>query len=127
MPISPPPLLDVYYAPSCAPCRLDLPVLAELVTRNGVAVRIIVVSEAAKAMADLTAASPALAKTAQIAPAQDTRALLRQAGDSDGILPYARTHAGGKVCATWRGRLSLPKALQMLAACRQRPISPPLR
>lgn len=123
----PPPVFEIYYAPSCAPCRLDLPVAAELVKRDGVALRIVIVSDAAKALADLRAVSPALANAAELPAEPNPRAVLRGAGDPDGILPYARTRAHGKTCATWRGRLSLAKALEMIAACRKRLTAPPLR
>jgi hypothetical protein len=121
----PPPVFEIYYAPSCAPCRLDLPVAAELLRRDGVTLRIVIVNDAPKALADLKAISPALAKTAQVPAEQNSRAVLRSAGDPDGILPYARTRAAGKTCATWRGRLSLDKALQMIAACKKRLTAPP--
>jgi hypothetical protein len=123
----PPPVFEIYYAPSCAPCRLDLPVAAALVERDGVTLRIVIVSDAVKARADLRAVSPALANSAVLPAGQNPRAILRSAGDPDGILPYARTRERGRTCATWRGRLSLDKALQMIAACHQRLTAPPSR
>jgi hypothetical protein len=123
----PPPVFEIYYAPSCAPCRLDLPVAAALVKRDGVSLRIVIVSDTPKALADLRAISPTLEKAAQVSAEQDPRAVLRSAGDPDGILPYARTREAGKTCATWRGRLSLDKALQMIAACKKRLTAPPSR
>lgn len=87
----------------------------------------VIVSDATQAMAELKAVSPALAKAVEIPAQQNPRAALRDAGDPDGILPYARARANGKTCATWRGRLSLDKAMQMIAACRQRLTAPPSR
>lgn len=122
--VLPPPVFEIYYAPSCAPCRLDLPVAAALLKQDGTTLRIVIVSDTPKALADLRAVSPALEKAAEIPAKQDPRALLRHAGDPDGILPYARTRDAGKTCATWRGRLSLARAVQMISACRQRLTAP---
>jgi len=116
----PPPTLEIYYAPTCAPCRLDLPVATELLKQDGVRLRIVIVSDAPKALADLKAASPALVKVAEVPAEQNPRTVLRRAGNADGILPYARTRNSANTCATWRGRLSLDKALEMIAACRKR-------
>jgi hypothetical protein len=127
MPLLPPPVFEMYYAPTCAPCRLDLPVAAELLRRSDVELRIMIVSDARKALAELKAVSPALASVAHEAAVQNPRTVLRRAGNADGILPYARTREGGKTCAAWRGRLSLDKALQMIAACRKRLTAPPSR
>ena len=127
MPVLPPPVFEIYYAPTCAPCRLDLPVAAELVKRNGVTLQIVIVNDPPKALEDFRTISPALEKAAHVPAEQDPRAVLRRAGDPDGILPYARTRDGGKTCATWRGRLSLDKALQMIAACKKRLTAPPAR
>jgi hypothetical protein len=127
MPVLPPPVFEMYYASTCAPCRLDLPVAAQLIRRNDVTLQIVIVNDALKALADLRAISPALVKAAHVPAEPDPRAMLRSAGDPDGILPYARTRDGGKTCATWRGRLSLDKALRMIAACRKRFTAPPSR
>jgi thiol-disulfide isomerase/thioredoxin len=117
----------MYYASTCAPCQLDLPVAAALVKQNSVKLRIVIIGNAPKALADLKAVSSSLVDAAETTAEQNPRAVLRSAGDSDGILPYARTRDNGKTCATWRGRLSLDKALQMIAACRQRLTAPPSR
>ena len=121
----PPLTFEIYYAPTCAPCRLDLPVATELLNQDGVRLRIVIVSDAPKALADLKAASPALVKVAEVPSEHNPRTVLRRAGNADGILPYARTRNNANTCATWRGRLSLDKALEMIAACRKRFTAPP--
>jgi thiol-disulfide isomerase/thioredoxin len=47
MPIAlPPPVLEVFYAPTCAPCRLELPVLTQIVEKRNMRVRIILIDDA---------------------------------------------------------------------------------
>jgi hypothetical protein len=123
----PPPILEVYYAPSCAPCRLELPTIAEISRQDGVRIRIVIVGDKEKAMADLHATSPRLDRYAEPGRRGDAREILRRAGNPDGILPYARSvTSDGKNCVRWRGRITLAKARQMLAACKRMVISPPL-
>ena len=110
--IAVPPALEVYYAATCAPCRLELPVLAAAL-REGAPVRVMLLTEEKRARAELAAISPDLAAQAVAAPAgQDPRIILRQAGDADGILPFARTS-----CAGWRGTLTLERIRTLLAGC----------
>lgn len=121
-----PPVLEVYYAPSCAPCRLELPVLAEFVRRDGAHIRIVILSEEARARRELRAASPQLSANAVVGSQASPRAILRAAGDNDSILPYARSlGADGKVCAAWRGRLTLEKAWELVSACARKLTSHP--
>jgi thiol-disulfide isomerase/thioredoxin len=113
----PPAILEVYYAPSCAPCRLELPVLAELVRDDHARVRTVIVSEEAKARRELS--EFALGATAVVAsrPHSTPRATLLAARDTEAILPYARALTpAGKVCARWRGRLAVLRARALLAA-----------
>lgn len=113
-----PPRLEAYYAPVCAPCRLELPaVLKALDTGNDI--RILIVSDIARAKSDLQAVSPHLDQAAHIAAGRDARDRLRRAGDADGILPFARSvSARGKVCATWRGALTAFRIQDLLSRCR---------
>jgi hypothetical protein len=121
----PPAVLEVYYAPSCAPCRLELPVLAEFERSRGAKQRIVIVSEEKIARETLRAESPRLEQTAVSPPRADPRATLREAGDLDGILPYARAIApSGRTCARWRGRLTLARARALVASCARAVISP---
>lgn len=114
----PPPVLEVYYAPSCAPCRLDLPVVVEFAKLDGARVRIVIVSEEARARGDLRQVSARLAADAVVGRQSTPSAILREAGDDDGILPYARSvTAKGDICARWRGRLTLAKAQELVSAC----------
>jgi hypothetical protein len=118
--------LDVYYASTCAPCRLELPVLAEA-ARDGLPVTIVLLTEADRARRELARVSPELANRARVPPSgpeagagpADPRAVLRAAGDPDGILPFAQTRdADGRPCRSWRGLLTLERIRGLLAACR---------
>ena len=112
-----PPQLEVYYASTCAPCRVELPVLRDAVA-EGRNIRIRIVSTPEKAMADFQSTSASLARTASVATGRDERDRLRRAGDSDGILPYSRSLSGnGRVCSVWRGMLTLPRIRAMLQRC----------
>jgi thiol-disulfide isomerase/thioredoxin len=114
----PPAILEVYYAPSCAPCRMELPVLAEVRRRDGAKLRIVIVSDDQKARDTLRAVSPSLAQAAHSPQFADARASLRAAGDPDGILPYARSLSStGRTCAQWRGGLTLGRVRALVAAC----------
>jgi hypothetical protein len=121
----PPPVLEVFYSPTCAPCRLELPVLAEVVHGQGTSVRIIILDQEERARVELHAASPRLDAVA-VGPAADApRDVLRTAGNDRGILPYARTvDSEGAVCSTWSGRLTVSRIKSMVAACARRLTSP---
>jgi len=117
MPIADAPILEVYYAATCAPCRRELPALAEVLP--GIELVIYVLGDADKAREQLRKASPALAERARYSPpGGDEREFLRQAGDADGILPYARlVTLSGKLCQSWRGILTETRIQTMIAAC----------
>ncbi len=117
----PVPVLDVYFAPTCAPCRLELPVLAEAV-KDGLPITIVLLTDQPRARRELAAVSPALAARAiPVPPAADPRAALREAGDPDGILPFSRVRAAaGTTCPTWRGMLTLQRIRTLLAGCSTR-------
>ncbi len=85
VPTLPPPVLEVYYSPTCAPCRLELPVVAEFAKRDGVRVRIVIVSEEVRARDDLRQISTRLVADAVVGSQSTPRAVLRAAGDADGI------------------------------------------
>ena len=122
----PPPVLEIYYSPVCAPCRLDLPIVAEFAKEDGSRVRIVILDQVPRAKADLRAVSERLASTAVVAVLQDPRITLRASGDDDGILPYARSIApNGEICARWRGRITLARAHSLVAACMKPLILPP--
>ena len=119
----PPPVLEVYYSPTCAPCRLELPVLGELVRRDGSIVRIVILDQEQRARGDIRAISASLERSAARVPGLRVglppRKVLLAAGDADGILPFARALAPkGKLCGSWRGGLTLLRARALLAACR---------
>ena len=121
----PPPVLEVFYSPSCAPCRLELPVVAQIADGQGVQVRIVILDQEERARQELREVSPALETAAATRIAASPNELLREAGDDKGILPYARSlAASGEVCARWSGGLTLSRARSLLAACAQRVISP---
>jgi len=117
LPALPPPVLEVFYSPVCAPCRLELPVLADYM-RNGNAdrLRIVIISDEARAREDLRAVSPRLearAETRGDSPGET----LRASGNTSGILPYARSVREEEVCAQWEGRLTPQRIDMLLAAC----------
>ena len=69
--------------------------------------RVVIVDEEARALAELRAASPRLADdgVTRIAPFPGT--VLRQTGDTYGLLPYTQSTApDGALCARWDGRLT---------------------
>ncbi len=114
----PPPVLEVFYSPTCAPCRLELPVLAELSGGPGVSVRIVILDQELRARSELREVSASLEARAigpaSIAPGD----VLRAAGNDRGILPYARTVGSeGRVCSTWSGMLTVGRVKSLLAAC----------
>lgn len=112
------PHLEVYYASTCAPCRVELPVILEAL-QDGTNIRILIVSDLRQAKADLAATAPRLVQAAQMADGRDARDRLRGAGDADGILPFTRAvNAKGKICATWRGALTRFRIQDLLSRCR---------
>jgi thiol-disulfide isomerase/thioredoxin len=121
----PPPVLEVFYSPTCTPCRLELPAVAELASEESAAVRIIILDQEQRARADLRAASPRLEAIATGPSAAAPGDALRAAGNANGILPYARTvTADGEVCAKWSGGLTISRAKSLLAACARLATSP---
>jgi len=121
----PPPTLEVFYSSSCAPCRAELPVLAEFASKDGARVRIIILSEEARARRELHAVSPLLEAAAESRIEKSPGTVLRSAGNSLGILPYARsTAANGDVCARWKGWLTLARARDLMSACARLIASP---
>ncbi|HEX3945012.1 MAG TPA: thioredoxin family protein [Rhizomicrobium sp.] len=114
----PPPVLEVFYSPTCAPCRLELPVLAQIVERDGVRLRIVLLDQEQRARDDIRKVSVTLEKVATPPSKLAPRRVLLLADDTDGILPFARSLLpSGKACAVWRGRLTVLRARAMLAAC----------
>jgi hypothetical protein len=86
--------------------------------REGSDVRVLIVSDAPRAMQDLSSAGQPLARIASIAPGSSPNNRLRMAGDADGILPYSKAVDGhGRVCARWRGMLSLSRIRELLLRC----------
>ena len=117
-PMTPPPVLEVFYSPSCAPCRLELPVVTEFAKQDGARVRIVIVDQEALARRELRAASGQLETGAVTRTNAFPGATLREAGDRYAILPYARSLGGNAtVCARWGGRLTVAKARELVAAC----------
>lgn len=120
-----PPTLEVYYASSCAACRLDLPAVAQFVKENGATVRIVILTDRAQAHEEIAAVSPQLSKAAIAKGEATPREVLHMAGDDDELLPYARAvSADNKTCAAWRGRMTLAKARELVASCARRLTSP---
>ncbi len=117
--VAPPPaMLEVYYAPSCAPCRLELPALAEFARTDPTRLHIVIVNEESLARETLIAASPRLGAAAASSPVSNARALLRAAGDADGMLPYARALTpSGRICARWFGILTHDRLRTLLNSC----------
>lgn len=116
--IATPPHLEVYYASTCAPCRVELPVISEAITA-GNDIRILVVSDPDRARTDLATVNPALLFKMRLAEGKNPRDRLRLAGDTDGILPFTRSvGAQGNICATWRGLLTRFRIRALLARCR---------
>ena len=121
----PPPVLEVFYSPSCAPCRLELPVLAKAVEGGGTVVRIVILDQEQRAREDLRAVSPKL-EAAAVAPTEaDPRDTLRSAGNANGILPYALSRTDrGEVCDRWSGGLTMTRLRILLEACSRLITSP---
>ena len=112
-----PPHLDVYYAPTCAPCRLELPAILGAI-EDGKDIRVLIVSDPVRSIADLAAVSSKLVKVAYPAQGANPRDRLRRVGDADGILPFTRSVGGkGRVCGIWRGALTRWRILDLLSRC----------
>jgi len=123
-----PATLEVYYSPACVPCRLELPVIAEFYHSDGRRVHIVILDQFERSRDDLRTVSAHLAETAIVSPTSNPRDALRKAGDSDGILPFARSvTSDGKTCASWRGELTLSRARSLVAACVRKVTSPARR
>jgi hypothetical protein len=122
----PPPALEVFYSPTCTPCRLELPALATL-AGDGTTIRIVLLDQEERARSELRAVSPVL-ETAAVGPSSEApRDVLRAAGNANGILPFARAvTADEATCATWSGGLTVERARSLLAAC-ARLVSAPRR
>jgi thiol-disulfide isomerase/thioredoxin len=121
----PPPVLEVFYSPTCAPCRLELPVLAEVVRGQGTSVRIVILDQEERARGELHAVSPGLDAVAVGPEATAPADVLRAAGNDRGILPYARAvDSEGAACSTWSGGLTVSRIKSMFAACARRLTSP---
>jgi hypothetical protein len=121
----PPAVLEVFYSPTCAPCRLELPAVAEFSGSRNATVRIIILDQEERARAELRAVSPRLEAIATGPSAASPGDVLRAAGDANGILPYARfVTADGEVCAKWSGGLTISRAKSLLAACARLATSP---
>ena len=118
IPLPPPAIVEVYFAPSCAPCRLELPALVELARKSPDRLRLVIVGERAAALQALSDASPRLAMLAVDKTHMNPRATLLAAGDGDGVLPFAKSVAAdGRTCARWRGGLTWDRVQSLLSAC----------
>jgi hypothetical protein len=122
----PPPVLEVFYSPTCTPCRLELPAVAEIVGQGDVKVRIVILDQEERARTELSTVSPLLEAIAVPPTSAPPGDVLRAAGDANGILPYARNlTAKGEVCAKWSGGLTVSRVRTLLAACARFATSPP--
>jgi hypothetical protein len=120
----PPPVLEVFYSPTCAPCRLELPAVASMAADKDARVRIVILDQEERARSELRAVSPQLNTVAIASEPTAPSDVLRSAGNERGILPYARSiSAEGQTCAAWSGGLTVERAKALLAAC-ARLISP---
>ncbi|ENY71502.1 thioredoxin [Aeromonas diversa CDC 2478-85] len=106
------PLLINYYAPWCAPCQKELPLLQEMVTRHGL--QVLLVSYDATTREELVR---------QGAPLPPQLPLIRQLPDAR--LPYARPQAlptsylldaSGRLKETITGELSPQKVDELVAS-----------
>ena len=121
----PPPSLEIFYSSTCVPCRLELPVLAEVVSADGTRMRIFILEQEERARGELRAVSPRLEAIAVGPTTAAPGDVLRAAGNDRGILPYARSvDAQGNVCMMWSGRLTVSRVKRLLAACTRRLTSP---
>ena len=109
MPATDLPILEVYYADNCVPCRQEVPVLGRIAENIRLVVYVL-------DNADHLPTRPN--QTVILTAPADPRTVLRQAGDADGILPYARSvSATGVMCQSWRGIVTVQRAAQMVSAC----------
>jgi hypothetical protein len=121
----PPPVIEVFYSSTCTPCRLELPILAEVMGEQGTRMRIVILEQEERARAELRAVSPRLDAIAVGPTAATPGDALRAAGNDRGILPYARSMtAQGEICTTWSGGLTLSRVKSLLAACARLVTSP---
>lgn len=112
------PVLEVYYSPACAPCKLELPLLADLREGSSFKLVVVILNQEDQAFADLDRVSLALRADAIVSQEPDERKALRAAGNENGILPYARVTQGkDTLCQSWRGRLSRVRIERMIASC----------
>lgn len=114
------PYLEVFYASTCLPCRIEAPFLAEIAKGKTLRLTITLLTDPAKAKQELAAISPELAQRATPLPATlPARQALTEAGDADGVLPFARMiGTTGKTCASWRGILSKAVIEKLFARCK---------
>ena len=102
------PILEVYYAATCAPCRQEIPLLAEISATSKVVVYVL----------DKAIGLDKVPAQIIITAPTDPRSVLRLAGDQDGILPFARSvRADGTLCGTWRGKLTLERITSLVSLC----------
>jgi len=93
-------------------------VIAEFAKQNGALVRVIVLDQEERARMELRAVSADLEAAAESRVEKSPNAVLRAAGNANGILPYARSVTeSGDVCAKWAGGLTLTRIRSMVAAC----------
>jgi hypothetical protein len=96
-----------------------LPVLAQIVEKRNMRLRIVLLDQEKRARGDIQKVSLRLEKLAVPSSVHPPRQALLSAGDSDGILPFARSVSpSGKTCATWRGGMTMLRVKAMIAACR---------
>lgn len=121
----PPPMLEVYYSSTCAPCRLEFPMLAELAADPGSRLRIVILDHEERARSELKRVSPRLDAVAVGPTTVSPRDTLRAAGNERQILPWARSLTPqGEACATWSGILTRSRARSLIMACARRLTSP---
>jgi thiol-disulfide isomerase/thioredoxin len=121
----PPPVLEVFYSPTCAPCRLELPLIADVAAQPDARVRIVILDQEERARTELRTVSTRLDAIAVGPSAASPGDALHAAGDANRILPYARSlTADGAVCATWSGGLTISRVKSLLAACARLATSP---
>jgi hypothetical protein len=98
--------------------------LAEFARMDGAIVRIVIVSDEKRALQEIANVSTVLARMAVVAASKQPNGALRVAGDSDGILPYARVLSpDGTTCAQWRGGVTLSRARALIVECTRALIS----
>ena len=111
MPMADAPTLDVFYAAYCQPCQQELPALRQAAGQTRLVIRVLGNADQAKLqLGDLAVLMAPI-------PADQEKAMLRQAGDRDGILPYARSVKEGRTCRQWRGILTWERIQSMVKAC----------